>query len=343
MKDFLSDSEQTALKIRHRQERDGRTRDRLKAILLSDKGWSYKSIAEALMVDEETISKHVRGYLEESKLSIQTGGSKSKLSVHQAKMLEDHLEAVTYFKVNDICAHVQSEFGIFYTVQGMTSWLKAHGFSYKKLKPIPAKADTAAQEAFIKAYETLIKTTPENEPIVFSDGVHPTMATKISYGWIKKGVNKLIATTASRTRMNLLGALNLETMQVVIKEYETLNQDSMADYLGQIRQAYPKAPQIHMIVDRGPYNISQKTKKTAKKYGIVLHFLPPYSPNLNPIERLWKIMNEMVRDNRFFESAKSFKEEIKHFFSVTWPQIATSMVDRINDNFQTFSKSLVSD
>ena len=49
-------------------------------------------------------------------------------------------------------------------------------------------------------------------------------------------------------------------------------------------------------------------------YGITLHYLPPYSPNLNPIERLWKVMNEYVRNNRFFKSAKEFKKEILTFF-----------------------------
>lgn len=51
-------------------------------------------------------------------------------------------------------------------------------------------------------------------------------------------------------------------------------------------------------------------------------------------------MNEHVRNNRFFQSAKEFRREIAEFFEVTWPQIAMSYVDRINDNFQRFNSSL---
>jgi hypothetical protein len=69
-------------------------------------------------------------------------------------------------------------------------------------------------------------TTPEDEPILFGDSVHPTMATKITYGWIRTGTRKPIAATASRTRVNLMGAINLETMKVTIGSYETL--DSIA-------------------------------------------------------------------------------------------------------------------
>ncbi|ETZ04560.1 putative protein y4pE/y4sA [Holospora undulata HU1] len=84
-----------------------------------------------------------------------------------------------------------------------------------------------------------------------------------------------------------------------------------------------------MIVDRGSYNINRETQKAAVTHNIILHYLPPYSPNLNPIERCWKIMNEQVINNRFFSSAKEFREAIMHFFNTTWPEIATSMTDRV--------------
>jgi DNA-binding NarL/FixJ family response regulator len=58
-KDFLSKEEYESLRKRHRTEKDGRTRDRIKAVLLSHQGWTYKKISEALFWDEETISKQV--------------------------------------------------------------------------------------------------------------------------------------------------------------------------------------------------------------------------------------------------------------------------------------------
>jgi len=68
------------------------------------------------------------------------------------------------------------------------------------------------------------------------DGVHPTMATKISYGWIRKGKDKRIATTASRTRMNIVGSINLKTMEVQVKEYPTLNSESIIDYWKKLKK-----------------------------------------------------------------------------------------------------------
>ena len=340
MKYFLTSSEQEALKAQHRQEKNRRVADRIKAVLLSDKGWSYRQISQALLLDEQTIGRHVDEYRESQKLTLSSGGSSSKLNETQASDLIFHLENVTYLKIDDICAYVHKTYGVLYTIQGMTSWMHSHGFSYKKPKGTPAKADPVKQEAFIKEYEKLMTTTPEYEPILFGDGVHPTMATKVTYGWIKKGTSKPIATTASRTRMNLMGALNLATMQVTIGDHKTLDSLAMIEYFDQLKADYPTAPSIHLIVDRGSYNTSVMTLEAAKKRGIILHYLPPYSPNLNPTERLWKVMNEYCRNNRHFTSAKEFRKKIMDFFHVTWAQIAKSMTGRINDNFQRLSSTL---
>jgi hypothetical protein len=62
----------------------------------------------------------------------------------------------------------------------------------------------AAQKRFIKEYKRLMKKAPEEEPILFMDAVHPTMNTKISCGWIRAGTEKLIKTSGSRTRLNII-------------------------------------------------------------------------------------------------------------------------------------------
>ena len=77
----------------------------------------------------------------------------------------------------------------------------------------------------------------------------------------------------------------------------------------------------------------------AKELNIKLHYLPPYSPNLNPIERLWKVMNEYARNNKYFATAKEFRHQINYFFDRTLPSIAGSLDERINDNFQVLSSA----
>jgi transposase len=334
---ILTQTEKTDLEVRHKKERDRRVADRIKAVLLCSEGWTQLAISQALRIRPETVHDHLEDYKNSEKLKPENGGSESYLTADQSAELIAHIESSTYLRAADICVYVWDKYHIKLSESGMKKWLYRQKFSYKKPKGVPAKADKAQQKEFIEFYEKLMNTLPEDEPVEFGDGVHPTMATKVTYGWIRKGQTKTIPTTASRTRMNLVGSINLETMGVTIKDYETINSGAMEGHFEQLRQKYPKAPKIHLILDNGSYNKSHETKEAAKKCGIVLYYLPPYSPNLNPIERLWKVMNEHARNNRFFRSAKEFREAILEFFEKTWPAIAKSMVDRINDNFETLS------
>jgi transposase len=330
-KEFLTEAEYAELRARHRSERDGRIKDRIKVVLLSNNGWTYKKIAEALFIDEETVSKHVDEYINDRKLSIQTGGSKSKLQDTQKETLIKHLQKYTYSRAIDICKYVQDKYNVNYTSKSMANWLRFNGFSYKKPKGTPKDVSPALQRAFIKEYRALVKNTPEKEPILFMDAVHPTMSTKIGYGWIKKGTNKLIKSTAARTRINIVGSINLKSMDVEVKMYETVNSESVIDYFDVLRTIYDG--KIHVVLDRSGYHTSEKTMKAAEERNIVIHFLPPYSPNLNPIERLWKVMNEYTRNNRYFANAKKFKYDTMAFFSNTWSSIKEQMRTRVNDNF----------
>lgn len=334
MKDFLTPSDKEDLRKQHRQADNRRIADRIKAVLLADKGWTYRQIAEALLLDEQTVGNHVDEYKEKHKLTLNYSGSKGKLNTKQMEELVSHLETNLYLKVSDICFYVLSKYAINYTVAGMTSWLRQHGFTYKKPKNTPAKLNPEKQQQFVEYYEKLKQDTPADEPILFGDGVHPTMATKITFGWIKKGVDKPIATNASRTRVNLFGTINLKTMNLLVQKYETIDTTSMLQYFDELKIHYPDAKKIHLILDQGPYNISKNTRKGAEERGIILHHLPPYSPNLNPIERVWKVMNEHTRNNCFFKSAKDFRQKISDFFDSTWSTISDSMRTRVTDNFQ---------
>ena len=160
------------------------------------------------------------------------------------------------------------------------------------------------------------------------------MATKVTYGWIKKGEDKPIETTASRTRVNVIGSIELNSMKVVSEFVPTVNSEAIINFFSKLKSNYPHAEKVHVILDRAGYHRSQETQDAAERLGIELHFLPPYSPNLNPIERLWKVMNEMVRDNIFFDSAKKFRAAIAGFLEKTVPKIKDYLASRINDNFQ---------
>lgn len=409
MKITLSEEQKEKLEDQHKTERDSRICDRIKAVLLANEGWTQKQIAQALRIHETTVWGHVKDYVRQEKLKPISGGSSSKLNEQQTIEIIAHLEKNTYPSTKEIIQYIQVAYDVSYTQQGMHDWLKNHKFSYKKPKGVPAKFDKLQQEAFIQKYEELKANLKPGEVALFIDSVHPTQATKITCGWIRKGVEKMIATVAGRSRINLTGAIDLNTMSIMTREYETINGGATIDFLKTIEAAHPAATKIHIIADGGgahtskevglflseasavnrlfldetygiklPGNKVELTKKmkvqlksvvekeaqlfrdhsildvdklTARKLldtlkvppphpKLVMHILPPYSPNLNPIERVWKVMNEHVRNNKVFDSFTEFRAKIRTFFGSTWNTILPDLPSRINDNFQKLKPAI---
>lgn len=341
LKTHLTDKEKEELESRHKKSRDVRECDRIKAVLLCHEGWSSAMIAQALRKHEASIVRYLNDFIQEDKLVSVSGGSDSYLTAAQTQQLIQHLCDVTYCHQHQIVAYIKKEFDVEYSVSGLNKWLHQHGFSYKKPKGVPHKFDVEKQAAFIDHYEALKASLNDDEPLLFMDAVHPTQATKITAGWIKKGVDKPIETTGSRSRLNIAGALRLGHLSAaIINRYETVNGESIVDFLKRTRNYYKSSSSIHLIIDGAGYHRSELVKEAAKKLNIELHYLPPYSPNLNPIERLWKVMNKHAGNSQYFATAKAFRERIDDFFTTTLPTIAASLDSTINDNFQKLEFAL---
>jgi len=329
----LTAEERIVLEARHQKERDGRTRDRIKAVLAYDDGYSYSEIARILLLDDETIRRHIKGYFEHFKLKPENGGSNSYLNDTQTNELLTHLREITYLHVKDICAYVEKTFAKNYSISGMTQWLQAHHFGYKKPHGVPAKADAIKQEAFIEEYTILKTTLRPNEVVYFVDSSHPQHQTQLAYGWIEKGVRKAEKMTACQKRVNVIGALNLEGHLIEYRQVEWVNEESIKAFLTQLIEANPTATTLHIIWDNAGYHRSKALLSFIETTHIKLHYLPPYSPNLNPIERLWKIMHEKVTYNQYHPRLADFTEAILNFFR-NIQQYKPILQSRLNDNFQ---------
>lgn len=322
------------LLLQHKRERDGRVKDRIKAVILRDDDWSLDAIAEALLISHEGVRQHLLDYAVSGKLKPENGGSSGLLNEAQTAELLAHLDAHLYVKASEIVAHVQAAYGIRYSVRGMTDWIKSHGFSFHQPCGTPAKADGEAQKAFVAEYENLKKSLGEDDQIVFIDGVHPSHAVRFVRGWIRKGVRKEIPTNGSQRRLNILGALNLEKMTLHRQEYETLNSASAIAFLTFLLSAMPTGI-LHIILDRGRYFYCEAVWAFARENPrLQLHYLPPYSPNINAIEPSWKIMHEHTTNNRYHATFKQYTEAIRTFFDVTFPQKSREWTDRLTDNFR---------
>jgi transposase len=310
---------------------------RLFVLLSFDEGLSVDEIARYTRLSPWTIDNYLKEYNAHQKTKNDPrGGSSSKLSEEEAKELERHLQEVTYLKVKDILKYVKKKFEKEYSRSGMTIWLKEHGFTFKKPEKIPGKVNPEEQAGFVERYKALKTSLGPEDDLFFIDAVHPEYQSQAVCGWIKKGENKTLQTTGKQKRLHFSGALSLKRMQVIIREYKTIDADAIIDFFKELEKE-SKAGVIHVILDNARAHKNRKLETYLQTSRIKLHYLPPYSPNLNPIERLWKIFREITLYNRYFPTCFEFFIAVREFFGSKVQKIKKYLKSRITDNFQTIN------
>jgi transposase len=328
---FLSKEQEAELLRELRLEKYRRYADRIRVILLLDSGETYKNIAKFLFLDEGTIAHYRKRYVEggiEELINDEHKGSTSRLSLENQKELELHLMEKIYLCTKDICDYVQKTYHVEYGISGMTALLKRMGFSYKKPKKVPGKANKEAQEKFIQQYLVL----KNQGKVYFGDAVHPQHNPVLGYGWMKKGIEVEIFSNSGRNHLNINGAIDIGGRDVLTRFCETVNSSAMCDLLSAIREKNSSVQRIFFILDNARYNHAKEVKLLAQQLKIELVYLPPYSPNLNPIERFWKFFKKKVLYNQYYEKFDEFESSCVNFFKGI-AQYGPELSSLITDNF----------
>ncbi|AGA90273.1 transposase [Thioflavicoccus mobilis 8321] len=319
MNDYTLGAERiTELRAAHRQTRDKREADRIKAVVLLGTGWSAEQVAEVLQVDPNTVRNHFKRYQQggvKALGDVAFRGSACALDEGQLAELDAHLQTHLYQTAKAIAAWVKTTFGVSYTGSGMTALLHRLGYVYKKPRLVPGKADPKAQRAFLEQYEKLKQYKGQDDPIYFMDAAHPQHNPVIACGWIKRGEEHEVPTNTGRQRVNINGAIDLERLEPVVRFDDTINADSTIALFEQLERVNLVATWIYVICDNAPYYRSRVVQEYLKTSRIKLVFLPPYAPNLNLIERLWKFFKKEILYNRYFETFAEFKAACAAFFA----------------------------
>ena len=332
MGQFLTSPQRKELLSELRLERSRKYADRIRVILLLDDGESTIDIARFLFMDEGSVRNYRRRYKDgglERLVNDHYVGRKSFLTEEQQILLMLELESKIYPTTKSVIRYIKSEFDVTYTVGGVTDLLHQLGFSYKKPKGVPGKANADAQKKFVKQYNAV----KAHGPVYFADSTHPMLNPVLSSGWIKKGEDFEVKTNSGRQRVNINGAIEINSLDVIARSCITVNRYSMCDLLRAIRAKNPDEEKIYLVLDNAPYNRSRVVRDLAKELGISILYLPPYSPNLNPIERLWKFVKQKIMANNYFPDLETFRKEIMLFMRGIRKH-RRELSTLITDNFQ---------
>jgi len=334
MKGFLTTEQRSELLHELKIERYARYSDRLKVILLLDDGKTYRSISEHLFLDEGTIRNYRKRYVEGGIPKLVTdeySGRSCMLSEKEKIELSGYLTFKICIDTKEIVDYIKNRFGIVYSVSGVTALLHLLGFTYKKTKAVPGKANKEKQENFIVEYNRI----KSDGKIYFADSTHPQHNPIFSYGWIKKGEDFEIKSNSGKSHLNINGAVDIQNLDIITRTCDWVNADAICDLLKAIRGKNIDNKKITLILDNAAYNRSKKVVALAKELNINLFYLPPYSPNLNPIERLWKFFKKKTIYNKYYELKSDFEAACRKFFKYI-RKYRNELSTLLTDNFQIF-------
>lgn len=337
---FLKDIDRKILLEMHLSSLEKTTADKIKAIILLDKGWTYQQVSEALLLDERTIYRYREKYEKEGMEGLVENnykGSSIKLSKEEQKELIDELNNKLYANTKKICQFIKKRFNKKYTPNGVVPLLKKLGFSYKKTKAVPAKVDKVLQEKFILRYKRLKNSLKSREKIYFSDAVHPTYNMMPDYAWIATGQDRYIKSNSGRLRINILGAYSPNDKSRIILSCKTVDKNNILRLLRAIEKKNKRSSKIYLFLDNARCNHSKEVRKYLKTSKIKVKYLPSYSPNLNLIERLWKLMKKVSISNKYYESFDKFKKACIFTLRRNDPSFIQMLNSLMTEKFQTYS------
>ena len=203
---------------------------------------------------------------------------------------------------------------------------------------IPAKADPEQQAVFLQDVlePRLAEAKAGQRAVFFVDAAHFVLAAFLGYLWSVKRI--FIQSPSGRQRFNVLGALNAVTHELITVTNDTyINAASVCELLHKLADLHLDVP-ITLVLDNARYQKCDLVQTTAKGLNIELCFLPPYSPNLNLIERLWKFVKKECLYSEYYTDFTKFKTAIRDCLGQTHTTHKDALDSLLTLRFQTFEK-----
>ena len=324
--------------------RDGSVAHRLarraNASLLLDDGMSCEAVAKVLYLDDDTIRTWHRLYQEdgiEGLASFGYEGGACRLTAEHQDRLTAWITKTLPRTSREIGAWIARECGIEYEGRsGLIALLHRLGMEHRKPTAISRQLDPAKQAAFIRRYEALLNQLPADEAVMFADAVHPTHAVRAVGCWAPKDIPVAITQSSGRERLNIHGAIDLETGNTRMLDVLVVNAASTIMLLMAIEAMYPSKRLIHVFLDNARYHHAKLVQQWLARSGcrIRLHFIPSYCPHLDPIERLWGLMHRHCTHNKCYAGFKDFSRAVLAFLRETVPRNWHVYCDQVTDNFR---------
>ncbi len=194
---------------------------------------------------------------------------------------------------------------------------KKNGIKWLKCGSIPAKADTEKQKAFFDTIlSPLMKKAEGGEiSLLFLDASHFVMGCDF-LGHIYGRARRYVRTFSGRKRYNVLGALDYVSKKMLVVANDSyITATEVCEMLKKIADEYV-GKEVRLVLDNARYQKCRIVQELAGQLGIHLEYIPPYSPNLNLTERVWKFVKGEI-SSKYYDDFDEFKQKINSTISST--------------------------
>lgn len=308
--------------------KDADTRVRYRIVLLSDQGWSGKRIAKALGCSPSTVSRALSRwecYGQAGLLDRREDNGQTKADALYAQTVAWILESTPqdfFHRRPTWTRRLLIETARRYT--GVTVSPTTMGRLLKKLKvrrgrPKPDARcpwSESARKKRVAMIHALIETLPPNEACVWEDEADLDLNPRIGFDWMLPGTQRHVMTPGKNVKRYLAGAMDVATDRIVWVKGQRKNSRFFIDLLKKLLRTYPEKQRIHVVLDNYIIHSSRQTRLWLAECGqkFRLHFLPPYCPDANRIERkLWREMHANVTVNHHCETIEELMGEAVHY------------------------------
>jgi transposase len=313
----------------------------MEALWLKSQKMSHKEICRLTGISPSTLRRYIKAY--------QQGGidalkelifyqPQSELMHHKAT-IEAYVREHPPASVKEAMAKIEELTGIKRSENRVREFLKSIGLSPRKVGMIPAKADPEEQESFVmEELEPRLEEAKSSQRVVFFvDAAHFVLAPFLGILW--SFTRLFIKAPSGRKRFNVLGALNAVTHELITVTNDTyINAQSFCDLLWHISRLDFGVP-ITLVLDNARYQKCKIVWELAESLNIELLYIPPYSPNLNLIERLWKFVKKKCLYSKYYSEFKDFKKAISDCLDQTDTTYKLKLDSLLTLRFQSFEKA----
>jgi transposase len=315
-----------------------RVQRKMEALWLKSQGASHQDIYKYAGISANTLCQYLRDY--------QSGGIEQLKQLNfyhpNCDLCQFQSTLAEYFRqtppatVNEARAKILELTGINRSPTRVRHFLKALGLSYRKVGMIPAKADVAVQEDFQKKHlePRLTEAKAGSRAVFFVDAAHFVLAPFLGWLWCVKRL--FLKAPSGRQRLNVLAALKVFSHELVmVTNHDYVNAQTVCELLHKLSQLSLDVP-LTLVMDNARYQKCRAVQELALQLNIELLFLPPYSPNLNLIERLWRWVKKKCLYSKYYDNFEGFTQAILSCLSQTHTTYKTETDSLLTLKFQRF-------